>query len=158
MFMYAFIILFVVPVLNGFPVPRTRTLITTKRTVKCLQTGPSFGHVNQPRQYGKRYGTLSSSDRSLSSVDDETTATNKATYVNVTEIEEEIQQEQEAVSQQIEQEKEELQAAVKEVKDAVVEVSQSAKNLGGAVISNGPGIFAKFFKLWVSEEMRLVCR
>jgi len=152
--MLAFIILSVVPVLHGFPIPRTRTLHRTTRTVKCLRTCRSFGYGNQPRQYGKRYGTLSSTDRSLSSVDDETTATNEATYVNVTEIEEEIQQEREAVSQQIEQEKEELQAAVKEVKDAVVEVSQSAKNLGGAVISNGPGIFAKFFKLWVSEEMR----
>jgi uncharacterized protein YoxC len=82
---------------------------------------------------------------------DETVAGN----INITEkMEDEILQEQEAISQKIEQEKEDLQVAVNEVKEAVVEVSQSAKNLGGAVISNGPGITANFFKLWVSEAFR----
>ena len=72
------------------------------------------------------------------------------------ELEKEEKMQKVSVAQQIVLEREELQAAVLEVKEAVQEVSQSAKNLGGAMISNGPGIFTRFLTLMVSEEMRWV--
>jgi len=89
---------------------------------------------------------------------------------------------QERAEKQIVKEKEKLEAAVKEVqeaaqnvtqsaktlggavisnstevKEAVVDVSQSAKSLGGAVIFNGLGIITRFLTtLLGSEEFRLV--
>lgn len=89
---------------------------------------------------------------------------------------------QERVEKQIYREKEKLQSAVKEVqeaaqnvtlsaknlggavisnstevKDAVVDVSQSAKSLGGAVITKGLGIVTRFLTtLLATHEFRLV--
>lgn len=89
---------------------------------------------------------------------------------------------QERVEKQIVKEKEKLEAAVKEVqeaaqnvtqsartlggavisnstevKDAVVDVSQSAKSLGGAVIFNGLGIITRFLTtVFGSQEFRSV--
>lgn len=85
----------------------------------------------------------------------------------------------EVVTKKIDQEKEELEVAVKEVKEAVKEVSQSAINLGGAVISSNtemkeavqgvsqsakkvggafikkvPKIFRRSFTLLATGEMR----
>lgn len=133
LFTHAFIVLFLTTRSDGFPVSRTRPLLPVKTGGRLIQSIWPNGHRHHIKLQ------LSSSESNT---------------VNVTEIEEEIQQAQEAISQQIEQEKEELHEAVKEVQEAVVGVTQSAKNLGGTVINNGPGIFAKFFKLWVSEEMR----
>lgn len=104
-----------------------------------------------------------------------------ANDIKGTEVKEESHR-QERVEKQIVKEKEKLEAAVKEVqeaaqnvtqsaktlggavisnstevKDAVVDVSQSARSLGGAVIFNGLGIITRFLTtLLGSKEFRLV--
>lgn len=149
----AFIILFAAPsATNGLSIPRPRTA----RDV-WVRPPQIIGSQLQQQSYitnrhSKLYHTVSNSD---STSLDEVTTDESSENLNITEkIESEIQQEQAVISQKIEQEKEELQVAVNEVKEAVVEVSQSAKNLGGAVVRKGPGITANFFKLWVSEAFR----
>lgn len=153
-YIIAFIILFAAPsATNGLSIPRPRTA----RDV-WVRPPQIIGSQQQQQQsyianrYSKLYHTVSNSD---STSLDEVTTDESSENLNITEkIESEIQQEQAVISQKIEQEKEELQVAVNEVKEAVVEVSQSAKNLGGAVVRKGPGITANFFKLWVSEAFR----
>ena len=149
----AFIILFAAPsATNGLSIPRPRTArdvwVRPPQIIGSQQQQQSY----IANRYSKLYHTVSNSD---STSLDEVTTDELSENLNITEkIESEIQQEQAVISQKIEQEKEELQVAVNEVKEAVVEVSQSAKNLGGAVVRKGPGITANFFKLWVSEAFR----
>lgn len=147
-YMIAFIVLFMTPSSDGLSISRSRTALAVRSFVRPQLLPRKSIHGCSSNEYSKLCQTLSNSE---STSLDETVAGN----INITEkMEDEILQEQEAISQKIEQEKEDLQVAVNEVKEAVVEVSQSAKNLGGAVISNGPGITANFFKLWVSEAFR----
>ena len=159
-----FIILVAAPS-NALSITRSRTALPLRLAGKKSTQIKSCRHSYQTRQYCNLL-TLSNSDRE--SIDQ---STDQAYNVNVTEkydtlsnssqtadadekIEDEIQQEQQAILQRIEQEKEELEVAVNEVKEAVVEVSQSAKNLGDAVIKKVPGITSKFLKLRISDAFR----
>ena len=160
-------IIFVAPPSNALSITRSRTALPLRAAGKKSTQIRSCRHSYQTRQYCNLL-TLSNSDRE--SIDQSTDITYA---VNVTEkydtlsnssqtadgdekIEEEIQQEQKAILLRIEQEKEELEVAVNEVKEAVVEVSQSAKNLGDAVIKKVPGITSKFLKLRISDAFRRV--
>jgi hypothetical protein len=135
---------------NGLSTPRS---IHAPILGRPLQIFTTIRRSHQSNRYNRLYQKLSNSDST--SLDDSVSAGAPNANVNITErIESEIQQKQEAISQQIEQEKEEFQVAVNEVKEAVVDVKESAKNLGGAMITKGPGIAATFFKLWLSEPFR----
>ena len=155
-FMVALVILFSgTDSANGLSISRSRVALTPKCACASSRTNWLQHSCYQKNTHSRLHQTLGNNDNT--SLDEQLVTSDLINNANITEkIEEELQQKQEEISQQIEQEKEELQVAVNEVKEAVVEVSQSAKNLGGAVITNGPGITANFFKLWASEGFRCV--
>ena len=151
---------------HAFPTPSAHRALAVKGGAFNVIGGKSLcgdpARATCSRRYSILYGSQSSSDDAASS--DQLLPSVKEQQKEPAEenegneekekLDKEMEDEIQAVAEQINQEKEEFQAAVQGVKEAVGEVSQSAKNLGGAVVNHGPGIFSRFFTLLVSVEMR----